>query len=190
MMDSKYSHYTELAGLSEVLRREQMKPHKLEVGREYVQFILDEPAERGNFLEIAIGQFRGNKEGNSSLWDFSNAISYHQGYQQIGSHCETENYCDQPVLLVRHNGRTRDLFLKPEYWNGSQQQGRLVPLESDDLYKILEKANLGEYVSVAKKEYIPSGMFFTPAGCFQKIIPDVNKVHAFLVSLENTLRGI
>ena len=198
MLDPKYSHYEKLAGLSEVLRREQVNPRTLKVGREYVQFLLKEPARRGDFCEIDIGKFKGDKEDNpSSSWVFSNAVSYRPGYMQLGSYGEYEDYPNQPVLLLSHNGRKDDTFLKPEclekpeydHYRAERSSG-FVPLESEDIYKILDESGLGEYIPAAKRERIPSGMFFTPAGDIQKIIPDVNKVHAFLVSLENTLRGI
>ncbi|MDO8510815.1 MAG: hypothetical protein Q7S55_01485 [Nanoarchaeota archaeon] len=191
MLDLKYSHYEKLAGLSEVLRREQVNPHTLKVGREYVQFLLKEPARRGDFCEIAIGEFKGDKEDNTSFLVFSNAVSYRPGYMQLGSNGESEEYPNQPVLLLSHNGRNDDIFLKPEYNHyKAEQSSGFVPLESEDVYKILDESGLGEYIPAARRERIPSGMVFTPAGDIQKIIPDVNKVHAFLVSLENTLRRI
>jgi len=191
MLDPKYSHYRKLVGLSEVLRREQVNPHTLEVGRDYIQFILGEPARNGNFHEIALGEFRGDKKDNPPFSVFSNAASYHPGYSQLGSNSEWEDYPDRPVLLLCHNGRDDDIFLKPEHDEYKAEQSRgFVPLKSGDIYKILEESGLGVYVQAAKRKRIPSGMVFTPAGDIHKIVPDLNKVHAFLVSLENTLRGI
>lgn len=191
MLDPKYSHYERLAGLSEVLRREQVNPHSLEVGREYVQFVLEEPAKRGDFSEIAIGKFKGDERDNRAFLVFSNVVSYRPGYSQLGSNCENEDYLDQPILLLHHNGRDDDIFLKSEHDGCKAERSRgFVPLTSKDVYKILNESGLGEYISSAKKEYLSSAIFFTPFGCFQKIIPDINKVHAFLISLENTIRRI
>ena len=191
MLKQKYSHYQRLAGLSEVLRREQVNPRTLEVGKEYVQFILREPVRIGDFGKISIGKFKGDKKDNTSSWIFSDAVSYHPGYSQLGSTGESEDYPDQPVLLLYHSGRCNNLFLKPEHdFYGQEQSRGLVPLGSEDVYNILEESGLGKYILAAKKEYLPPEMEFTPSGDFQKIIPEVNKVHAFLVSLENTLRRI
>ncbi len=188
MLDSKYSHYSRLVGLSEVIREKQVNPHTLKVGRDYVQFILDEP---GDFHEITVGKFKGDKKDHSHFLVFSDAVSYRTGYAQLGSNYEWENYSNQPVLLLYPNGRDDNIFLKPENAFAKAEISRgFVLLGSENTYNILEDSGLGKYVQAARKERIPSRMSFTPAGDIQKIVHDVNKVHAFLVSLENTLRRI